>query len=290
MSRVPPPADPRRFVLAAAALAVGLGGCTDKAKTSEAQARSEVASVAALVDKDAGEIESGLPKGAEKLAALWAKGGDPHQDLPAVRSALLRMRRDVPDLTVAKSTFFALADDKGVAVRNDLEEDAMAGTNLVAIFPELAKAEAGGYVTTTGAFPGPVLPSGPDKDWLAAAPVKKADGAVGGILVTGWTYRRFAYHLQETLRHDEQEKAGSGQIPVLYVMLFDKTGAYGARQTPPINEKAMADLDLVAKTAGGPSGVVSGRASITDRDFGWAAMRTPKLGVDTGVVVLRSEL
>ena len=142
-------------------------------------------------------------------------------------------------------------------------------------------------MTTNGAFPGPQLPSGPDKDWIAAAPIKKDDGSVVGILVTGWTYRRFAYHLQGQLRHDSQQKAGSGQIPVLYVMVFDKSGAYGARQTPQVNEKAMTDLDLVAKTA---SGVASGTAEITDRPFGWAAARVPKLGADTGVVVLRSEL
>jgi hypothetical protein len=268
-------------------LAVSAAGCTDKAKASEKEARAEIDPLAKVADDDAGQVERGLPAGAQKLAALWAKGGDPHQDLPAVRSQLLKIRRDVPDLTVAKSTFFALADDKGIAIRNDLEEDAMAGKNLIQIFPELAKAVAGSYVTTTGAFPGPPLPSGPDKDWIAAAPIKKDDGSVGGILVTGWTYRRFAYHLQEQLRHDMQEKAGTGQIPVLYVMVFDKTGAYGARATPAVNEKAMGDLDLVGKTAGGGA---SGTIEITDRAFGWAAARVPKLGADSGIVILRSEL
>src|SRR6202000_164830 len=109
-------------------------------------------------------------RGAQKLSALWAKGADPRQDLHAVRIALAKMRREVPDLTVAKSTFFAIADEKGIAIRNDLEEAAWAWTALLPLFPELAKAEAGNYVATTGAFPGPPLPSGPDKDWLAAVP------------------------------------------------------------------------------------------------------------------------
>ncbi len=277
----------RVAVVLAACGACALAACTNKAKLSEKEARTEVDSVAALATKDVAEVESGLPQGAARLGALYAKGGDPRQDLRAVRSALQRIRREVPDLTVAKSTFFALADDKGIGIRNDLEEDAMAGMDLVKTFPDLAKAEAGSYVATTGAFPGAPLPSGPDKDWVAAVPVKKDDGSVGGILVTGWTYRRFAYHLQETLRHDEQEKAGSGQIPILYVMVFDKTGAYGARQTPAVNEKTMADLDLPAKTAGG---VASGTVEVTDRGFGWAAERVPKLGPDTGVIVMRSEL
>jgi hypothetical protein len=49
----------------------------------------------------------------------------------------------------------------------------------------------------------------------------------------------------------------------------------------------MADLDLVAKTAAGPA---HGTISITDRDFGWAAVRTPRLGPDTGIALLRSEI
>ncbi|HEY2516569.1 MAG TPA: hypothetical protein VGI39_37120, partial [Polyangiaceae bacterium] len=153
--------------------------------------------------------------------------------------------------------------------------------------PDLAKAEQGAYVTTTGAFPGPPLPSGPDKDWIAAIGVKKDDGGIGGVLLTGWTYRRFAYHLQEQLRHDLEQKQQNGKIPILYVMVFDKSGAYGARDTPPVNEKAIADLDPVGKTA---QGAAEGSLSITDRDFGWVAVRVPKLGPEIGLAVLRSEL
>jgi hypothetical protein len=270
--------------LCAAAAAVS---CTDKAKISEREAKGNLDALVTIAESDVGEIERGLPLGAAKLTPLWAKGADPKQDLRAVRSALAKMRREVPDLTVAKSTFFAIADDKGIAIRNDLEEDAMAGTALLPLFPELAKAEAGSYVATTGAFPGPPLPSGPDKDWIAAVPVKKDDGAVGGILLTGWTFRRFAYHLQEQLLHDLSQKQGNGQLPVLYVMVFDKSGVYGAAQTPHVNEQAIADLNPLAKTA---SGHAEGTMTITDRDFGWVAARMPKLGPDIGIAVLRSEL
>jgi hypothetical protein len=244
-------------------------------------------SLAALADKDVGEVERGLPLGAKRLQALYAKSADPRQDLPAVRFALLRIRREVPDLTVAKSTFFALADEKAIAIRNDLEEDAMAGKNLAALFPELAKALSGAYVATTGKFPGPPPPSGADKDWIAAVPVKKDDGTVAGILVTGWTFRRFAHHLQETLKHDLQEKQKNGKLPVLYVAIFDKSGVYSAPQTPSVNDKALADADLVGKTAAGP---FQGVMSIADREFGYAAVRTPKMGDEIGIAVLRSEL
>ena len=267
--------------------AIGLAGCTNKGKVAEREAHANVDALVAIADTDVGQIARGLPQGATKLGALWAKGADPRQDLRAVRAALLRMRREEPDLLVAKSTFFAVADDKGIAIRNDLEEDAMAGTALLPLFPDLSKALAGSYVTTTGAFPGQPLPSGPDRDWIAAVPIKREDGTVGGILLTGWTYRRFAYHLQEQLRHDLEEKQQNGKLPVLYVIIFDKTGTYGAPQTPQVNEKELAALDPVGKTAAGPA---EGTLTITDRDFGWVAQRLPKLGPDIGIAVLRSEL
>jgi hypothetical protein len=286
-----PAGSSRLAALAAVVIALSAStsvtACTDKAKLSAAQATAHVDALATLTDKDVTEIERGMPLGAAKLQALYAKKGDPHQDLPAARTALLRMRRDVPDLTVAKSTFFALADDRGIAIRNDLEEDAMAGQNLVALFPDLARAEAGSYVATTGKFAGLPPPTGPDKDWVAAVPVKRDDGSVAGILVTGWTFRRFAHHLQETLKHDLQEEQANGKLPVLYVALFDGSGVYSAPLTPEVNDKTLADLDLLGKTATGPA---RGTLTITDREFGYAARRAPKLGPDIGLVVLRSEL
>ena len=96
---------------------------------------------------------------------------DAKQNAPQVRTALLKMRQQVPDLGVAKSTFFAFTDDKGIAVRNDLEQDTMAGKDLVGAYPDLKKALAGeAYVTTQGRFPGVPNPQGPDKEWVAGVP------------------------------------------------------------------------------------------------------------------------
>jgi hypothetical protein len=208
-----------------------------------------------------------------------------------VRSGLRRIRAEVPDLTVAKSTFFALTDVQGVALRNDLEQDVMAGQNVVAIFPGLHKALEGSFATTTGHFPANPPPSPPDRDWMAAAPVMGDHGQVVGLLLTGWTFRRFANHLQESLRHDLQEallKAkDTGKLPILYVMVFDSTGIYAPPMTPEVNEKALADLDVEAKTANGP---VRGVINITDRDFGYAAVRVPRLAPDMGIALLWSEI
>lgn len=83
-----------------------------------------------------------------------------------------------------------------------------------------------------------------------------------------------------------------GKMPILYVCLFDKehvygAGAPGATPVPVVNEKALADVGLHAKTE---AGLASSPLKITNREFGWAAARLPKLGPDVGVVVLRSEL
>jgi hypothetical protein len=267
--------------------------CKDQGKIAAHHASEHVTALVTLATNDVGEVERGLPQGAKQLATLlYAKGADPHQDVAGVRTALRRIRAEVPDLTVAKSTFFALADEGGVAIRNDLEQDAMAGQNVLTIFPDLKPVLDGTtFVTAVGLFPGPPGPHGPDRDWMAAAPVKNDAGKVVGILLTGWTFRRFANHLQESLRHDMQNallKSGdTGKMPILYIAVFDKTGVYGAPQTPPVNEKALADADLEAKTASGPS---EGTVTISDRDFGYAAARVPKLGPDVGVAVLRSEI
>lgn len=273
----------------ATGLAAPLCACKDQAKESAAHAAPDAAVLADLVAKDVGEIERGLPQGAAKLAPLVASGADPRQDISGVRRALVKVRREVIDLNVAKSTFFALTDPSGVAIRNDLEEDVMAGQNIVALFPGLAKA-AEAYTTGTGSFPTTSTSKAPDKDWIAGAPVKRDDGSTGAILVTGWSYRYFARHLQEALKThllDEAKAAGQeGKIPVFYTAVYDRAGVYAAPLTPDVDAKALAEQDLATKTEKGP---VTGTITIADRAFGFAAARTPSLAPDTGIVVLRSD-
>jgi len=266
-------------------------GCKDQAKESAIHAVPDAAWLADLIAKDVAEVERGLPQGAAKLAPLVAAGADPKQDIAGVRKALMRVRRDVIDLNVAKSTFFALTDAEGIGIRNDLEEDVMAGQNLGALFPAIAKAKIA-YATGTGAFPAP--PGAPpkttaDEDWIAGAPVKRPDGSTGALLVTGWSYRYFARHLQEALKTRLLEQAKAGQetkFPVYYTAVFDKAGVYAAPLTPDVDTKALSTQDLSGKSASGPC---MGTLTIDDRPFGFAALLTPALGPGTGVVVLRSE-
>src|SRR5437763_17112760 len=93
---------------------LSLAACKDKGKESAAKASQDVGVLAEQTEKDIAEVERGLPEGAKKLSTLWVGGADPRGDVQGVRKALIDIRRQVPDLNVAKSTFFALADDKGV--------------------------------------------------------------------------------------------------------------------------------------------------------------------------------
>lgn len=279
---------------------VALFGCKNAGQKSAEDAAKDVQKLIEMVDKDVAEVERGLPEGAKKIVPLLEKDlkdADPKSNLPAVRSALLKMRQQVPDLGIAKSTFFAYADDKGVAYRNDFEHDTMGGQDLVASWPGLKPVTEGtAFVATNGPLPGVRTRGSEDKDWVAAVPVKKGDGAKFGVLVTGWTYRRFAYHLQVTAARDVQDQlmrnGDKGKMPILYVCMFDQESAYcatapGATPVPPVCEKALIDAKLHAATQGGPAQQAT---KVDERDFGWAAARAPRLGPDVGVVVLRSNV
>jgi hypothetical protein len=287
--------------LTAALFLCALGCGKDRGVKSAEDARADVQTLVDLTAKDVGEIERGLPEGAKKLTELLAKDppkeGDAKHTATVVRSSLLKMRQQVPDLGIAKSTFFVFSDVKGIAIRNDYETDTMGGQDLVAAWPGLKTlVEGAPSAVTTGKFPAPPSPTGPDKEWVSGVAVTKADGSRQGLLVTGWTYRRFAYHLQVTLQREVQDqllrKGDKGKLPILYVCLFDKDAIYGAsapgaQPVPDVDEKALLAVGLHAKTA---AGLASAPLKITDREFGWAADRLPKLAPDVGVVVLRSEL
>ena len=265
--------------------------CTDGGKASEAHATHYVNVVAATAAADIKDLETGLPLGVTQLSSLFANGASPSGDLAGVRSGLRKIRAVVPELTRSASTFFAVADAHGIAVRNDLEQDVMAGQDVWKLFPALRRTTESPFVVGAGLFAGARVGPDADRDWVAAVPMKDGAGAYGGMLLGGWTMRRFAYHLQESLRHDltdEQAKTKDpAKLPIVYVSVFDGSGVYSTPTTPAVNQKALTDLGLVQKTA---AGMAHGVASITDRDFGWAAVRVPSAGPDTGVVLLWSEI
>lgn len=266
-----------------------LAACKQSGEESRAHADQHTAWLSDLIDKDVAEVRSGLPETANRLSSLVFKGADPSKDLPLVQRSLARARREVSDMNRAKSTFLGLFDKSGIGIRNDLEEDRMAGMPLFDHFPALAETgNTKDCVETIGVFPGP-LPK-PDKDWVSACPVRTEDKTVKALVVTGWSYRYFARHLYEALKSELLSQARNTnterKIPIFYVGLFDEAAVYAAPMTPDVNEETLRKEGLSARTEASP---FSGVRVITDRTFGFSARRTPILGPRVGVWVLRSE-
>ena len=212
---------------------------------SEERATRWVTDVARRATDDVGNFQKGLPAGAAQLATLFAQGGVPADDLPAVRQGLRRIRVDVPELAHASSTFFALTDAKGIAIRNDLEQDVMAGQDVWKLFPELRKTTEQPFVAAGGLFAGARATGDPDRDWVAATPLKDAHGAFAGMLLGGFTMKRLAIHLTETLRQDlldEQAKTKDlDKLPITFVSVFDGAGVFSSPSMPEVNHKALVD-------------------------------------------------
>ena len=264
--------------------------CKDTTKLSLEKATGDVSFLVETTRKDVGEVRSGLPAGADALAAAWKADASIATDSKAAQRALEDARRKVQDLRVAKSTFFALADTSGVVIRNDQEQDRMAGHALFAAFPALAGATAA-YVEGAGSMPeaAGVRAPRPDGQWAAAAPVR-VDGVAKGIYVTGWSWSSYAYRLEFALRsriRSELMGQAGAKEPLVYVYMIVGKAVFGAPVSPEVNMKAIADVDPLAKASG--DAVFSRAVDVTGRSFGLAVRRAPDLGSDVAVAILRSE-
>lgn len=270
----------------------GLGGCTDSVKVSEQQAAAHADELAKLVDADVNEIRRGLPAGGKKIAATLFVGEKREATPQSAREALKKTRESVVDLQLAKSTFFAVTDLEGVAWANDQETDAMSGKNILATLPALQKAKGGAYAEVVGSLEeARGAKAGPDEQWFAAAPVVAADGATRGVYVTGWSFRRFAFHLEQQLKTNLRHAAkgeSAAKAPLVYAFVVRGDRTYGAPVTPEVNVKAIEGLALSTKLKG--DAPWQGRVDITGRTFGVAARRVEIMCPDCAVAVLRSEI
>jgi hypothetical protein len=240
--------------------------------------------------QDAAEIRKGLPQGAEELAKQWADEPDPLTDPEAARRLLTRAHDKVQDLRVAKSSFFALATLDGKVVRNDREQDRMAGRPLFPAFPDLAKAANGGYVEALGSLPEAHGVKGkPDAEWVAAKAVM-VGGAPRALYVTGWAWTSYAYRLEFSLRNQvELELRGTRQnVPLLYVFVIVGTDVYGAPASPEVSAQTIASRDPLAHLS--PQGSFSTLLEITGRTFALGVQAAPDLAPRVAIAVLRSEL
>jgi len=281
----------RSMLAAIAPIVLTLAACDENKKASEQDAVDTLAKVSALVKDDAAQVRRGLPEGAAKLGKLL--DADTLANPAALQKAIARARADVKDLEVAKSTWFSYADDKGTVVRSEADPDMLAGKSIVGAFPALKKAldPASGLVEGFGSMKELVMAkTGPDMAWLAAVPVKDDKGQGKGMFVSGWSFRAFVYHLEQSAKMSVTEaaqKAGKKNPPLVYIYLVKGKTAYGAPGTPDVDAKTVEDMDLFGKTA---SGNYRGYVEITNRGFGVAGARAPDMGDDAVLAVLASEI
>lgn len=273
--------------------AFSLTACEDKTKLSISQATNHVDVLVKTAAADVAEIRQGLPLGVKFVEPLWKDGSGPEDDLQAARESLERARQKVQDLRVAKSTFFALALADGMVLRNDQEQDRMAGKNIFDAFPGLRPALTGGYTEARGSMKEAAGVAEPRRDaqWVAAVPVKSA-GATKGLYVTGWSWSSYAYRLEFKVRADIRAELLKAQDrsrnePLVYVFVAVGHDVYAAPMSPDVNIEAVKKADLVGKAKG--DAVYSQAIDLTGREFGLAARRAPALGSDVAIAVLRSE-
>lgn len=271
-------------------LVASLGGCTDPAK-QEQIAVNVLAKVAPLADADAAQVRRGLPDGAKKLGEHI--DAEPETNLVALQRVVLGARVNTEDLRTSKCTFFSFADSSGVVQRSEIDPDNLAQKQLFTVFPGLKKAlePNAGVVEAWGDMEEMrIAKVGPEYQWVLAHAVKDKEGQTKGLFVTGWSLRRFAYHIDQAAKAElvkAAERERATKLPLVYVYLVKDGKAYGGPLAPEVNARAIEGLDLPAKTQ---NGVFRGHLEITGRTFGIAAQKAPNLGESFILSVMISEV
>lgn len=271
--------------LVCALVAFAGAGCTSETKKSAALAKDSVQSLVGITHEDVREVRTGLPLGADEIAKNLPAEGE--IDAQTARDALERARNKVQDLRVAKSTFFALVGMNGVVIRDDQQQDRLAGKSIFAAFPGFAMASVG-YLETRGSLPEASEVRGrPDGQWVAAVGVGPK-GARRALYVTGWSWSAYAYRLENAVRSAARGAATNpGKEPLLYAFVIVADDVYGAPVSPDVNLKAVHDHVTIGQLREGAP--FSTELEITGRGFGLAAELAPDLGNKVAVAVLRSE-
>jgi hypothetical protein len=272
-------------------VALLLSSCERTNEDSAVRALAHAGALVEVAKKDVSEVRSGLPLGAKELAKRWAADNAPDLtvDTEAARDALNYARNKVQDLRVAKSTFFALATKDGRVIRNDREQDLMAGAGLFAAFPALTRAVQGPYVEALGVLPEAHGVKGkPDAEWVAAIGVEVGQ-EVRALYVTGWAWSSYAFRLEFSLRNRvKTELMGKREnVPLLYTFVLVGDGVYGSPESPEVNAQAIAEKKPLSNL--GPGGGFSTLLEITGRRFALGVQAAPDLAPSVAIAVLLSE-
>lgn len=271
-------------------LVIGLASCADPTK-QEQIAVDVLAKIAPVADAEVAQVRRGLPPGAKLLGEQVE--AEPGTNLVALQRAVHGARVNTEDLRTSKCTFFSFADASGVIQRSEIDPDNLAQKQIFTVFPALKKAlepnaavaEAWGDMEEMR-----IAKTGPEYQWVVAHAVRDKEGQTKGLFVTGWSLRRFAYHIDQAARDDlvkAVERERKVKVPLVYVFVVKDGKAYGAPMAPDVNAHAIEGLDLVTKTQNGP---FRGHLEVTGRVFGIAAQKAPSLGDSVVLSVMISEV
>jgi hypothetical protein len=276
-------------VSACAALLIVISpACKKQSAVSAEKAKSSLPALTKAAQEDIAEVRRGLPQGVKYLLPVFSTGKPPAEDPHGARNALETARNKVQDLRIAKGTFFAVADEKAVVIRDDDEQDTLAGHALLPSFPGLQAALAGQYVETRGSMPEVAGVRGRvDGQWLAAAPVLVGSD-VKGLYVMGWSWSAYAYRLERALSSNLRSAlAENEKMPLVYVYVVVGKDVFGTPISPEVNAHAIAALSPLSNASA--TTPTSFELEIAGREFGLAVELAPDLGKDVAVAVLRSE-
>jgi hypothetical protein len=262
--------------------------CKKQSAVSAEKAKASIPALAKATVEDVAQARSGLPQGSKFLLPIFTTGKPASDNPEAARTALNTARRKVQDLRVAKGTFFAVTDEKGVVVRDDDEQDTLAGKSLLPSFPDLQSALGGKYVETRGSMAEVAGVRGrADGQWVAAAPVLQGTD-VKGLYVMGWSWSAYAYRLESSLSSNLRGAlAENEKMPLVYVYVIVDKAVFGTPISPEVNAQAIAALSPLSNASA--TAPTSFELEIAGREFGLAVELTPDLGKDVAVAVLRSE-
>lgn len=280
----------RAFTFLLALFCLGAStGCEDSGKVSAGKVRAHIKFVTDAVGRDVGEVRRGLPEGAKLLAPLFKEAHPERPGVEDTREALLAVRADVNDLDSAKSTFFLIAAPDGTILRNNLEQDEMAGKNLFEVYPEAKQAKKPGYFEFAGSWDvARGVNNRDDAQWVAAAAISLEQGTEAGFLVAGWSWSSYAYRLEMSLRSDIMGSTKEGdKVPLLYVYVLADGKSFGTPVSPVVNGQELIKRNLWPELKGEEPLVKV--MEIDRRSFGVAVQKTPLLGPNVAVAVLRSE-
>lgn len=275
-------------MMLAVALPVLVVGCEDKAERFKPKADAALEHLRPLTERDVKQVRVGLPQGAAKLGEMLDQ--DPSADLEGVRRAIKRARASVPDLAVAKSTFFLVVDPSGTVLRAEADPDLAAQASLTKAIPEVSRAlePRAGLVEAFGTMHElRGAEKGNDMQWVVGFPITDAGGKVKGAFVTGWSFRAYAYYLEEEIRRHLSQTAEDPLRgpPLCYVFLVRGKDAFGAPVTPDVNAEALGKLDIPSKVAGGAFHAV---VAVADHRFLIVAKPFAALGEGTAVALMIS--